>query len=389
VDFTAVTIEGELREFWLSVRELIDTHITEETHERAYRTGDGYDERFYRALGERGWLMPNWPVDLGGAGLDAMHCHILERELAPLAEILMGRGLSALVSIAIRANADPTVRQEILPKIARGEVQICLGYSEPDGGSDLAATRTRAVRDGDEWVINGSKMWTTNAQNSQYTFLLARTNADVPKHRGLTTFLIPLDSAGVEIRPILTLGGERTNVVYYADVRIPDRLRVGPVDTGWQVVHGPLDAEHGFGREKNEGGFAEINGQGAASVRSLETALRAAYEWSLTPRSDGSRPIDDPIVQSRLGAVTVDVESARGAPGIYGRVIASENLIRSSRELVDLLAPESLISRGGDGAIEDGVIEYTHRHAQTTAIYGGTVEIFRNMIAHRGLGMPR
>src|SRR5690606_9817 len=127
-----------------------------------------------------------------------------------------------------------------LPDLLRGDALVCLGYSEPDAGSDVAAVATRAVADGDEWVVDGQKMFTTMAHEARYVFLLARTSTEASKHRGLTMFLVPLDAPGVTITPVRTLGGERTNITWYDGVRIPDRCRVGEVGDGWSVMHAAL-----------------------------------------------------------------------------------------------------------------------------------------------------
>ena len=157
-------------------------------------------------------------------------------------------GTTLLPAIAIRNHGSEQLQREVLPGIANGTIRVCLGYTEPDAGSDLAAVRTRAVRDGDEWILNGQKMFTTGAQFCQYSFCLTRTNPDVAKHKGLTVFLVPLDLPGIEIRGIGTVGGERTNFVHYDDVRVPDHFRLGAVDAGWTVVSEPLAQEHGIGR---------------------------------------------------------------------------------------------------------------------------------------------
>src|SRR5260370_33508153 len=132
-----------------------------------------------------------------------------------------------------------------MPRVFNGEVRLCLGYTEPEGGSDVATCKTRAERDGDSWVINGSKMFTTGAHNCQYVFLITNTAPDEPKHKSLTMFLVPLDSPGVEIQGIRTVDGDRTNIVYYSDVRADDKYRLGDVNAGWTVLREPLNVEHG------------------------------------------------------------------------------------------------------------------------------------------------
>ena len=249
VNFSPVPLDADTLEFWGEVRAFFDEHVTDEVHERERRTGGGFDEDLHLALGERGWVAPTWPASEGGAGLDAVRAAIV----APGVHAIRGAGdpgraRRSFPRSPIRNHGGEQLQREVLPGIANGTIRVCLGYTEPDAGSDLAAVRTRAVRDGDEWILNGQKMFTTGAQFCQYSFCLTRTNPDVAKHKGLTVFLVPLDLPGIEIRGIGTVGGERTNFVHYDDVRVPDHFRLGAVDAGWSVVSEPLAQEHGIGR---------------------------------------------------------------------------------------------------------------------------------------------
>jgi alkylation response protein AidB-like acyl-CoA dehydrogenase len=271
---------------------------------------------------------------------------------------------------------------------ARGEIVFCLGYTEPDGGSDLAAVRTRATRDGDEWVISGQKMFTTGAQHCDYSFLLARSDPTAPKHKGLTMFIVPLDRPGVEIQAVHTLGGERTNMVFFDDVRIADQYRVGPESQGWMVLHGPLNREHAMD-EDGPKPLEEQPADGAGSTSPHREALGAAVAWAKQAGADGRRPIDDPSVRARLAEIELGIAVAAVTPGPPGRVLQSDLFIRDAANLVDLVGAEGILPRGEPGAIDDGIIESAHRFAQGAAIYGGTTDVVRNMIAERFMGMPR
>jgi alkylation response protein AidB-like acyl-CoA dehydrogenase len=302
-----------------------------------------------------------------------------------------------MVMPAVRRWMTGPPRDGILRRAAAGEVAFCLGYTEPDAGSDLAAVRTRAIRDGDEWVIDGQKMFTTGAHLCDYCFLLARTDPDAPRHKGLTMFLVPLDTPGIEIRGMQTLGGERTNMVFYDGVRVPDDYRLGDPGQGWAVLHGPLNEEHRMSQtgprpveeEPGEAGTGSSADMSAYILRVHEPALRDAVRWARTPGPDGRRPIDDPRVRERLADVELAVVVSRLTPGPHGRVYAADALIRSSRELVDLLGPCALVPRGHPSAVGDGWVEYAHRFAQACAIYGGTTEVIRNLIAERFLDLGR
>lgn len=386
MDFSVVDLDAGAAAFAEEVHDFIATHVTAAVHEEELRTGAGFNAGLHTAMAAKGWIVPAWPAERGGAGLDRLRLRILglamERAHAPLITLSTTR----LVLSAVERYATPELADEVIPRVVAGEVRFCLGYTEPDGGSDIAGAKTRAVRDGDQWYITGQKIFTTGAQNCQYTFLITRTDPDAPKHKGLTMFLVPLDSAGVEIGPIRTVGGERTNVVYYADVCVADRYRLGPVNGGWSVLRGPLDEEH-FGAGVNDGLDDLSIGSGWARLQG--EAIDAARRWAARRRPDGTRPIDDPLVRSRLGGLALEVEAALATPGPMGRICAAETITRGAAELMDLVGPEALLPYGADGAVEDGLIDYVHRFAQGTSIYGGTTEVFRNIVAQHVLGLPR
>jgi 3-oxocholest-4-en-26-oyl-CoA dehydrogenase alpha subunit len=383
VNFAPLELDQRAAAFLDEVTAFLDEHLTDAVHEEEWETGAGHNVAFHKALGARGWIVPAWPVERGGAGRSAFEEGLLERELAARHAPTITKGTTRLVLSAVEAHGSPELQADVLPGVASGDICFCLGYTEPDAGSDLAAARTRAVRDGDEWVINGQKMFTTGAQNCRYAFLVTRTNPDVPKHRGLTMFLCPLDE--VEIQAVHTLGGERTNMVFFDDARVADRYRLGPVDGGWGVLLGPLSAEHGMGADAGP----PLDTPGGMYGKATVDALRAAIEWAEQPGADGARPLDDPTVRRRLARSALDLEAMSHAPGPMGRIVSSEYLIRTARDLLDLVGPAGLLAHGADGAIGGGWLEYAHRFAQGTATYGGTTDVHRNIIAERMLGLPR
>jgi alkylation response protein AidB-like acyl-CoA dehydrogenase len=386
MDFGTIALTPDHQRFADQVRSFLDEIVTPDVHEHERAHGDGFDERVHLALGSRGWLMPHWPPEEGGAGLDPLDRRILELELERHQVPGITASTTALVWQAVDRFAEPSLRAELAPQVAAGTARFCLGYTDPEGGSDIAAARLRAVRDGDQWVLNGAKMFTTGAQNCQFTFLIARTDPDLPKHKGLTMFLVPLDTPGVEIQAIRTFGGERTNAVYYGDVRISDRYRLGGVNDGWAVLHGPLDEEHSVGQSSD--GLQDLS-IGRAFLRPLEVALDATTAWARRRRPDGSRPIDDPSVVTRLVRVAVELEAGIVTPGPMGRVKGSRALVEGAAELLDLTGAEGLLSPGADGAIGHGDVDFAHRWAQGTATYGGTIEVFQTIIAQHVLGLPR
>jgi 3-oxocholest-4-en-26-oyl-CoA dehydrogenase alpha subunit len=392
MDFSAVALTEAQQKFRSEVRAFLDAHLPGEGHAGIPGQADYFDETLYLALGARGWLMPQWRREDGGAELDDVCARILEDEQDSRDELAGTDRLGVLATTklvwpAIETFAEPGLREELRLRVARGTAQVTLGYSEPDGGSDIAGAKTRAVRDGDEWVINGQKIFTTNAQHAQYTFLITRTDPELPKHLGLTMFLVPLDAPGIEIQALPTIGDERTNIVYYSDVRISDRYRVGEVNNGWTVLHGPLDAEHYIGGEGSK--LNDISG-GAGHMRWVKRAAQAAARWAQdNPAQDGSPVITDPVFLTGLGRILVQIEAGMATPGPMGRIKGADVAITGCEQLIDLTGPAATLPDGADGAIDHGVIELAHRAVQVTATYGGTVEVFRTVIAQHHLGLPR
>jgi len=298
-------------------------------------------------------------------------------------------GTTTMVARMIQRIGTDEQKRDILPRALRGEIIIVLGFSEPESGSDVAAAKCRAVRDGDEWVINGQKMFTTNGHIADYVFLLTRTNTDVPKHKGLTTFLVPMKQPGVEAQAVYTLSGERTNITFYTDVKVPDSCRIGGVDEGWKVMTVSLQDEH-------SAGYA------AHSDRLLEHA----EAWARAATDEGGRPrITDPDVRQRLGRAATEVEVAQllqrraawmgneglvpEAEGPMAKLFSSEMLTRQAQDFTEMLGPDGLRSYFDPTAPEGGRIEHAMRFSLGTTTYAGTSEVQRNIIAQRGLGLPR
>jgi alkylation response protein AidB-like acyl-CoA dehydrogenase len=370
-------------------KQFLDEQLTTEVRERMHSTGVHHNWDFHRARAEHGLLAPGWPEEFGGQGRDALEVLAFAEEFQNAGAPTYGVGTTLMVANIIRHLGTAEQKRLILPQALSGAIIIVLGFTEPESGSDVAAAQTRAVRDGDEWRINGQKMFTTNAQEADYVFLLARTNPDLPKHKGLTTFLVPLRQPGVDIQPVFTLSGERTNLTFYADVRVDDSLRIGEVDGGWEVMTVGLT-------------FERSGPQGGDSVR----LLQAMEQWALSSIDDEGHPkSEDPDVQARLGRAAAEnevtillarrcawVHSSGGLPGVEGsmaKLFASEALTRQSADFVDMLGPDGVRSDVDPTAPAGGIAEYSYRFALGTTIYGGTSEVQRNIIAQRGLGLPR
>ncbi len=385
MDFSAVTLTEAQQKFSDEVRAFLDEHLTEEVYAGARERTDHFDLGLWLAMGAKGWLQPQWKKEDGGAELDDVCVKILENELRKRDAPVAG-GANGLIWPAVDVYGVPDLREELKPKVADGTARFVLGYSEPDGGSDIANAKTRADRDGDEWVINGQKIFTTSAQNGTHVFLITRTDPTLPKHKGLTMFLVPMDTPGIEVQALPTVGDERTNLTYYGDVRISDRYRLGEVNNGWSVLHGPLDAEHSIGGEASK---LEDLSIGTGHMRYMLTAVEAATKWAKdAPDGDGPM-IDDKTFLTGLGHMLVEIEAAYSTPGPMGRIKGAEVAIANSERLIDLVGPEAILPYGADGTIANGAIEASHRAVQVTATYGGTTEVFRTIIAQHHLGLPR
>ena len=386
MDFSPVDLTEDQQAFADEVRAFLDENLTEEVYARRRARADNYDEELYLAVGAKGWLFPRWRKEDGGADLDDVRVKILQNELrrrdAPIGML----GTTNLVWPAVEAHGDPGLRAELKRQVARGTMRFSLGYTEPDGGSDIAAAKTRAVRDGDEWVINGQKIFTSRAQYATHVFLITRTDPTLPKHKGLTMFLVPTSSPGFERQPLPTIGDETTNVTFYSDIRLPDRYRIGEVNNGWSVLHGPLDAEHHLGGHVSK--LEDVSG-GVYHMFYLSNSVEAAVRWARDAQ-DGDGPlIDDKAFLAGIGHLLTEMEAGAVTPSAMGRVKGSDVARLGCEELIDLVGPAATLPYGAEGAIGDGIIEFAHRQAQHTATPGGTVEVFRTIIAQHDLGLPR
>jgi alkylation response protein AidB-like acyl-CoA dehydrogenase len=347
--------------------------------------GERFPEELRRRLGASGFLLSRWPEEDGGLGAGALLDRVIADELTRR-QLIPGR-MNAMVSLAVRKYGSEEIRDDVIRGVAAGELNLCLGYTEPDGGSDIAGAKTRAVRDGDEWVINGSKVFTSTAHFADYVFLLTNTNPSGPKHRNLTMFLVPLDLPGIEIQPLVTFGGDRTNITYYSDVRVPDKYRLGDVDAGWRVLNDPLTVEHGQGASDQEH-LDDVHGQGPASTHPWAVLLGRTLRWASTRDENGVAPFDDPVVAAEIAQSAADYTVACNSPSAMGKVAAANGFIRSAERLLRTIGPAGLVMSQAD-RVEDGVFDWAHRRAQVPAITGGTVEVFKNMIATSALGLPR
>ncbi|WP_067901588.1 acyl-CoA dehydrogenase family protein [Nocardia vaccinii] len=383
MDFSLVELSAQDAAFRDRVRTFLDTHVTDEVRRRDRETGDNFDEGVHLAMGADGWLRAE--LDPGALTRVQRRIWDLERRRAQVPWVTWGT--TVIVTESVRDFGSPELQAEVLPRIATGEVRLCLGYTEPEGGSDIAMCKTRAVRDGDHWVINGSKMFTTGAHNCQYVFLITNTDPEARKHKSLTMFLVPLDTPGIEIQGIRTVDGDRTNIVYYTDVRIDDKYRLGEVNNGWQVLMQPLAHEHGVVDAASDGldDISILTHQGTMAAAAMDRVTAVAAR----PGPDGRRLLDDGSVAYRLGRGIARMEAGLATPNMFGRVALSQAIRDVAPDLMDVLGAASALPIDAAGAVDEGGMEYVYRWAPLLGIYGGTLEVFRNMIAQHVLGLGR
>jgi alkylation response protein AidB-like acyl-CoA dehydrogenase len=381
--------DADAEAFRAGVRSHLREVMTPEFEERIYRSGVAHDDDFAKGLVQKGYFAPSWPVEFGGQNSSVWEDQALKEELMSADAPVYLSETTRMVAAIIREIGSPVMKNRILGPALNGDLTIALGFTEPECGSDVAAARTRAIRDGEQWVINGSKMFTTNGHIADYVFLLARTSPEKPKHKGLTMFLVPLDSQGFDAQAVWTLSGERTNVTFFTDVRIGDEWRVGDIDGGWQVLGLSLQDEH-------------ASGWGPHLARLLHHVER----WANTPGSDSeSPPITRNDVRRRITRVAMELEVSmllqrrcvwmieQGqtpvGEGPMSKLFSTEALARASQDVVELVGPDAMRSHFEPTAVEEGRFEHLMRFSLGTTIYAGTSEVQRTIIAQRGLGLPR
>ena len=374
-------------EFRAEVKAFIVDHLTTEVVDQMHATGTFNDKTFNAALADAGLLAGAVP---GYGDRDPIELYILFNELEKAGAPYDGLAVTMLVAGVVNAVGTDFHRSRVLGKLLTGRFNCCLGYSEPDHGSDVASITTKAVRDGDEWVITGQKMWTTMAHVSDWVILLTRTNPDVPRHKGLTMFLVPMDTPGIEVQPVPTMATERTNATFYDGVRVGDEWRLGEVDGGWAVMGVALAFERGV----------------MGGTNPAVPLLRHVRDWAGGAASpDGGTMLQDPLLRERLARTAIAnqvsqlltlraawIAATGGLPGLEGsmaKLYATGRYQQAVGWFQEMAGAEGLLGFDADGAAADGWIDYDARHAPVTTIYGGTTEINRNNVAERHLGLPR
>ena len=390
VEFTPEqdALRKELREYFA---ELMTPELKAECNRDMGEGGGPLWSEALKKMGQDGWIGVGWPKELGGRGLSPIEQFIFVEEIMRAGypfPFLTTESVGPMVAEV----GNEWQQQEIVPKILAGEMLIAIGYSEPGAGTDLASLKTTAVRDGDDWIINGQKMWTSLAHFCDYVWLAARTDPDAPKkHKGITMFLVPTSDPGWSATPVVTLGGVRTNATYYDNIRIPDKYRVGELNGGWKLVTSQLNRER----------LSLVN------VGPTSVLFNAVVDWAREAElPQGGKLIDQPWVQMNLAKVRAGIEALKlvcykqawamtegtldMADASAAKVYGSEFFIEVYRALGEVMGQASLIKETSENAnAMMGRVERLYRTASIITFGGGTNEIQRDIISAAGLWMPR
>jgi alkylation response protein AidB-like acyl-CoA dehydrogenase len=340
-----------------------------------------------------GWAGISWPKEYGGRGATMIEQAIFaaeaSRQEAPSPANVLGLAMGGPVVIA---HGTEEQKARYLEPILTGEEIWCQGFSEPESGSDLASLKTRAVKDGDEWVVTGQKVWTTFAQYAKWCMLVARTDSDAPKHHGLTYFLMDMEQDGVQTRPLVQITGEgEFNEVFFEEARVPDANVVGGVGNGWAVAITTL--------------MNERAGLAFGAISQIQNSLGRLAKLARETPSSGGSAADDPYFRQRIAQLHIEVETMRlnayrgltktmqsGVPGPEGSLGKWQwaDINQDLTELaLEIEGAYSMLARGAEHAVAGGAWQYGFLRSRANSIEGGTTDILKNIIAERVLGLPR
>jgi alkylation response protein AidB-like acyl-CoA dehydrogenase len=347
------------------------------------------NRRIVKQMASDGWLGIGWPKEYGGQGRSQLEQYIFfdesMRSGAPVPMLTINT-----VGPTIMANGTEEQKQRFLPRILAGDIHFSIGYSEPESGTDLASLKCKAVRDGDEYIINGQKMWTSLASDADYCWLAVRTNPDVSKHKGISMIIVDLkNTPGITIDPLSLLSSHDINAVFYDDVRVPAENLVGGVDNGWNLIVSQLNHERVT----------------LCSAGLLQQSYEEVIRYARNNSAGSQRIIDQEWVQLNLARVRTGLEFLRlinwkvawtatqGGMDVAAastiKVFGTEFYLESFRLLMEILGPRAYLERGSAEAVLAGRLEQNYRSLVILTFGGGTNEIQRDLIAMFGLGLPR
>ncbi len=390
------------------VRAFIAEHMTPEViaemegHSEGFGVSRGTGRgplvnELFRKIAERGWLGISYPKEYGGQDGDRISQYVVEEEFA---RVNIAVGLAGSGAPAILAAGTEEQKRHFIPRLISGEYSFALGFTEPQAGADLASLQCRAVRDGDEYVINGQKMYTSAAHTATHIYLMARTNPDVPRHQGISIFLIPMDTPGITVRPLWTIqndppaplgttyGTSRTNETFFDDVRVPKTTLLGAENQGWGV------------------GSMGLNLDRVGAARYLISVRRDEdiVNWVKQNRFNGYSPADDPAIRDKIAELWIEAQVCRlmtmrsmsivehggnfTYEGSAEKVWSPEHGVRTSEAITQMLGPYGQLLNGSPRAIEKGIFAHNLMGAFQSGINHGSVQVMRDQVARRGLGLP-
>lgn len=372
------------------VRDYLETHITPELSAECVDSPEGGGpewKAYIRQLGADGMLGVGWPTEYGGMGYGHVEQYLFYEEICrtgiPIPVVAV-----QTVAPAIMDNGTEEQKARYLPGILTGEIDFAIGYTEPDAGSDLAALRTRAERDGDEWIINGQKVFTSGAHMADYIWLAARTDTDAPKHKGISVFIVDARSAGITIDAQHVMGGFRTNTTFYDNVRVPADALVGELNQGWSYITNQLNYER----------------LALATASPVERALESTVTWANENRRNGRPVSEEPWVRDELARIAVDLDVLKLLNLRTASMVAAGTVPYHDASLNKIFGTElhqrafgaclRVMGRtgglvGGDSVPDDGLLSRWFMQDVLLTFGGGANEVHRNIVAMVGLGMPR
>lgn len=376
-----LALRDELRKYYES---LLTDDVRSELHREM---GCGPTTRsIVKQMAADGWLGIGWPTEYGGQGRDQFDQFIFYDESMRSGAPVPMLTVNTVGPTIMRFGTDEQ-KARFLPQILAGDLHFCIGYSEAEAGTDLASLKTRAVRDGDEWVVNGTKMWTSLASDADYCWLAVRTNPEAPKHKGISILAVDMASPGIEVNPLHLMSTHDINETVWTDVRVPDANLVGGEGGGWNLIVNQLNHERVT----------------LLSPGLLEQSYTEVREWAQETRgTDGKRIIDAEWVQVNLAKVHAGLEFLRlvnwkvaagddldVAQASTVKTFGSEFFVEAFRMLMEVLGPRAYLQRDSVGNVLKGRLEMNYRSLLILTFGGGTNEIQRDLIAMFGLGMPR
>ena len=354
----------------------------------------GGNREWTKKLAARNWIAPAWPKEYGGAGLSVMEQFIFNSELAEARAPRPGGIATGFAGPTLIVHGTEEQKAKLLPEILTGETVWCQGYSEPGAGSDLAALQTRAVRDGDDYVVNGQKIWTSGAQHAKWMILLARTDPDAPKHRGITYFVVDMKTPGVTVRPLINAAySHEFNEVFFEDVRIPRANIIGDENRGWYLAQTTLSFER-----SNIGGAVGAR-QTVEDLVKFARDHRSDHQSTLGHNQSLRHELVERVVEAGVATMMsfkiVSIQAKEGvAPGheasvakLYGTEL-NQRIYRTGMHVLGMYGQLDAQSAGPKPPMS-GRMKYMYIRSTANTVEGGTSEIQRNIIATRGLGLPR